>query len=58
VTFVTGPASVPPPAGRDGGPGGNGARDAGGGEAALPADAAVMAAAVADWRVANAAARR
>lgn len=54
VSFVTGPASVPPPAGvevirvetaRQ-------MRDAV--EAALPADAAVMAAAVADWRVTNA----
>lgn len=54
VSFVTGPAVVPPPAGvrvirvetasemRDAV------------EAALPADAAVMAAAVADWRVVNA----
>ncbi|MFC3086443.1 bifunctional phosphopantothenoylcysteine decarboxylase/phosphopantothenate--cysteine ligase CoaBC [Tabrizicola soli] len=54
VTFVTGPASVPPP-------GGVGvvrvetAREmAAAVAAALPADAAVMAAAVADWRVANA----
>lgn len=55
VTFVTGPATVPPPAGvavlrvetaRQ-------MLDAV--QAALPADAAVMAAAVADWRVANAA---
>ncbi|MFD1913874.1 phosphopantothenoylcysteine decarboxylase [Halodurantibacterium flavum] len=55
VTFVTGPAAVPPPTGvrlvrvetaiqmRDAV------------EAALPADAAVFAAAVADWRVAQAA---
>jgi phosphopantothenoylcysteine decarboxylase / phosphopantothenate---cysteine ligase len=55
VTFVTGPADVPPPDGvrvvrvqtavqmRDAV------------QAALPADAAVFAAAVADWRVANAA---
>jgi phosphopantothenoylcysteine decarboxylase / phosphopantothenate---cysteine ligase len=54
VTFVTGPAVVPPPAGvtvvRV-----ETARDmATAVEAALPADAAVMAAAVADWRVANA----
>ena len=54
VTFVTGPAAVPPP-------GGVGvvrvetAREmADAVAAALPADAAVMAAAVADWRVANA----
>lgn len=54
VTFVTGPADVPPPAGvtvvavetaRE-------MLDAT--QAALPADAAVMAAAVADWRVENA----
>lgn len=54
VTFVTGPADVPPPAGvkvvkvqtaRE-------MKDAV--EAALPADAAVFAAAVADWRVENA----
>ncbi|WP_179378303.1 bifunctional phosphopantothenoylcysteine decarboxylase/phosphopantothenate--cysteine ligase CoaBC [Jannaschia marina] len=54
VTFVTGPAEVPPPEGVEvvavetAGQ----MRDAV--EAALPADAAVMAAAVADWRVANA----
>lgn len=54
VSFVTGPAEIPPPEGvevirvqtaRE-------MREAV--EAALPADAAVMAAAVADWRVANA----
>ncbi|WP_395542377.1 bifunctional phosphopantothenoylcysteine decarboxylase/phosphopantothenate--cysteine ligase CoaBC [Neotabrizicola sp. sgz301269] len=53
VTFITGPATVPPPQGvavvsvetaRE-------MLDAV--QAALPADAAVMAAAVADWRVAN-----
>ena len=58
VTFVTGPASVPPPAGvalvrvetaRQ-------MRDAV--MAALPADAGVFAAAVADWRVANAGAQK
>ncbi|MFB2532245.1 bifunctional phosphopantothenoylcysteine decarboxylase/phosphopantothenate--cysteine ligase CoaBC [Paracoccus sp. p4-l81] len=58
VSFVTGPASVPPPAGvqvirvetaRE-------MREAV--LAALPADAAVMAAAVADWRVANAGASK
>ncbi|WP_116135007.1 bifunctional phosphopantothenoylcysteine decarboxylase/phosphopantothenate--cysteine ligase CoaBC [Tropicimonas sp. IMCC34043] len=58
VTFVTGPASVPPPAGvrvvavetaRQ-------MRDAV--FDALPADVAVFAAAVADWRVANAADRK
>ncbi len=54
VTFVTGPADVPPPAGvrvvavQS-------ARDMlAAVEAALPADAAVFAAAVADWRVASA----
>lgn len=58
VSFVTGPAAVPPPDGvnvirietaqqmRDAV------------EAALPADAAVMAAAVADWRVTNATPRK
>ncbi|MFZ9198557.1 MAG: bifunctional phosphopantothenoylcysteine decarboxylase/phosphopantothenate--cysteine ligase CoaBC [Paracoccaceae bacterium] len=58
VTFVTGPASVPPPEGvqvvrvetaRE-------MLDAV--NTALPADAAVMAAAVADWRVANAGAQK
>ncbi len=58
VSFVTGPAEVPPPEGveviavttaRE-------MRDAV--EAALPADAAVMAAAVADWRVSNASAQK
>ena len=58
VTFVTGPAAVPPPEGvevvrvetaRE-------MRDAV--EAALPADVAVMAAAVADWHVANASATK
>jgi len=53
VTFVTGPASVPPPAGvtvvRI-----ESAREMlAAVETALPADAAVFAAAVADWRVAN-----
>jgi phosphopantothenoylcysteine decarboxylase/phosphopantothenate--cysteine ligase len=58
VTFVTGPATVPPPAGvvvvRV-----ETAREMlAAVEAALPADAAVMAAAVADWRVANAGAQK
>ncbi|WP_284262358.1 bifunctional phosphopantothenoylcysteine decarboxylase/phosphopantothenate--cysteine ligase CoaBC [Roseicyclus amphidinii] len=58
VSFVTGPASVPPPAGvaviRV-----ETAREmAGAVKAALPADAAVFAAAVADWRVENAAAQK
>ncbi|SNR64919.1 Phosphopantothenate-cysteine ligase /Phosphopantothenoylcysteine decarboxylase [Paracoccus sediminis] len=58
VSFVTGPAEVPPPEGvevirvqtaRQ-------MRDAV--ESALPADAAVMAAAVADWRIRNSSARK
>jgi phosphopantothenoylcysteine decarboxylase/phosphopantothenate--cysteine ligase len=58
VSFVTGPASVPPPEGvaviRV-----ETAREMlAAVEAALPADAAVMAAAVADWRVANAGAQK
>ncbi|MHA7887177.1 bifunctional phosphopantothenoylcysteine decarboxylase/phosphopantothenate--cysteine ligase CoaBC [Roseicyclus sp.] len=58
VSFVTGPASVPPPAGvaviRV-----ETAREmAGAVKAVLPADAAVFAAAVADWRVENAAAQK
>ncbi|WP_299907468.1 bifunctional phosphopantothenoylcysteine decarboxylase/phosphopantothenate--cysteine ligase CoaBC [uncultured Paracoccus sp.] len=54
VSFVTGPASVPPPEGVDviGVETAQAMRDAV--AAALPADAAVMAAAVADWRVENA----
>ena len=53
VSFVTGSASVPPPAGVDvvGVETAQQMRDAVG--QALPADAAVMAAAVADWRVEN-----
>ncbi|MDZ4096342.1 MAG: bifunctional phosphopantothenoylcysteine decarboxylase/phosphopantothenate--cysteine ligase CoaBC [Paracoccaceae bacterium] len=58
VTFVTGPAAVPPPAGvvvvRV-----ETAREMlAAVEVALPADAAVFAAAVADWRVANAGAQK
>lgn len=54
VSFVTGPASVPPPEGVDviRVETAQEMRDAV--AAALPADAAVMAAAVADWRVTNA----
>ncbi len=54
VSFVTGPATVPPPEGVDviGVATAQAMRDAV--AAALPADAAVMAAAVADWRVENA----
>ncbi|WP_050527742.1 bifunctional phosphopantothenoylcysteine decarboxylase/phosphopantothenate--cysteine ligase CoaBC [Pseudorhodobacter aquimaris] len=55
VTFVTGPASVPPPSGVDVVRVETAAQMLGAVEAALPADAAVFAAAVADWRVVNAA---
>ncbi|MBB1497189.1 phosphopantothenate--cysteine ligase family flavoprotein [Paracoccus sp. MC1862] len=51
VTFVTGPASVPPPAGVQVVRVETAAEMRAAVEAALPADAAVMAAAVADWRV-------
>jgi phosphopantothenoylcysteine decarboxylase/phosphopantothenate--cysteine ligase len=54
VTFVTGPATVPPPAGVTLVAVETAREMAAAVEAALPADAAVMAAAVADWRVANA----
>ncbi len=54
VTFVTGPAVVPPPSGVSVVRVETAAEMAAAVEAALPADAAVMAAAVADWRVANA----
>ncbi len=54
VTFVTGPAMVPPPAGVTVVAVETAREMASAVEAALPADAAVMAAAVADWRVANA----
>jgi phosphopantothenoylcysteine decarboxylase / phosphopantothenate---cysteine ligase len=54
VTFVTGPAVVPPPAGVQVVAVETAREMAAAVEAALPADAAVMAAAVADWRVANA----
>ncbi|MFD1797222.1 bifunctional phosphopantothenoylcysteine decarboxylase/phosphopantothenate synthase [Paracoccus aurantiacus] len=58
VSFVTGPASVSPPDGVDVIPveTADEMRDAV--EAALPADAAVMAAAVADWKIANAAGKK
>lgn len=58
VTFVTGPASVPPPAGVHVVRVETAAEMLAAVEAALPADAAVFAAAVADWRVANAAASK
>lgn len=54
VTFVTGPALVPPPVGVAVVRVETAREMAAAVEAALPADAAVMAAAVADWRVANA----
>jgi len=55
VTFVTGPASVPPPSGVTVVRVETAREMQAAVEAALPADAAVFAAAVADWRVANAA---
>ncbi|MBN2629338.1 MAG: bifunctional phosphopantothenoylcysteine decarboxylase/phosphopantothenate--cysteine ligase CoaBC [Rhodobacteraceae bacterium] len=58
VTFVTGPASVPPPAGVDVVRVETAQQMLDAVQAALPADAAVMAAAVADWRVANAGAQK
>ena len=54
VTFVTGPAVVPPPGGVAVVRVETAAQMAAAVQAALPADAAVMAAAVADWRVINA----
>lgn len=54
VTFVTGPASVPAPGGVAVVRIETAAGMLAAVQAALPADAAVMAAAVADWRVANA----
>jgi phosphopantothenoylcysteine decarboxylase/phosphopantothenate--cysteine ligase len=53
VTFVTGPATVPAPAGVDVVRVETAREMAAAVAAALPADVAVMAAAVADWRVAN-----
>ena len=58
VTFVTGPASVPPPAGVRVVRVETARQMLEAVEAALPADAAVFAAAVADWRVANAGAQK
>lgn len=55
VTFVTGPAAVPPPTGVAVVRVETAREMAAAVAAALPADAAVFAAAVADWRVANAA---
>ncbi len=54
VTFVTGPATVPPPAGVTVVRVETAHEMLAAVEAALPADAAIFAAAVADWRVANA----
>jgi phosphopantothenoylcysteine decarboxylase / phosphopantothenate---cysteine ligase len=54
VSFITGPASVPPPQGVQVIAVQTAAQMADAVTAALPADCAVMAAAVADWRVANA----
>jgi phosphopantothenoylcysteine decarboxylase/phosphopantothenate--cysteine ligase len=58
VSFVTGPAEVPPPVGVEAIRVGTAAEMLAAVEAALPADAAVFAAAVADWRVENAAAQK
>jgi len=58
VSFVTGPASVAPPAGVDVTRVETANQMLEAVQAALPADAAVFAAAVADWRVANAADRK
>ncbi|MCE6949858.1 bifunctional phosphopantothenoylcysteine decarboxylase/phosphopantothenate--cysteine ligase CoaBC [Cereibacter sphaeroides] len=58
VVFVTGPASVPPPAGVEVVRVETAREMMSAVEAALPVEAAVFAAAVADWRVANAAASK
>lgn len=58
VVFVTGPALVPPPEGVQVVPVETAAEMLAAVEAALPADAAVFAAAVADWRVENGAAQK
>ena len=58
VTFVTGPASVPPPAGVRVVRVETAQEMLEAAEAALPADAAVFAAAVADWRVEGASDRK
>jgi phosphopantothenoylcysteine decarboxylase/phosphopantothenate--cysteine ligase len=58
VTFVTGPATVPPPAGVRLVRVETAADMLSAVEAALPADAAIFAAAVADWRVADASAQK
>ena len=58
VSFITGPASVPAPAGVDVVAVETVQQMADAVAAALPADAAIFAAAVADWRVANAAGQK
>ncbi|SFC37589.1 bifunctional phosphopantothenoylcysteine decarboxylase/phosphopantothenate--cysteine ligase CoaBC [Tropicimonas isoalkanivorans] len=58
VTFVSGPATVPPPNGVDVVQVETAQQMRDAVMAALPADAGVFAAAVADWRVANAAGRK
>lgn len=58
VSFVTGPAEVPPPEGVEVIAVETAREMRAAVEGALPADAAVMAAAVADWRVVNAADRK
>jgi phosphopantothenoylcysteine decarboxylase/phosphopantothenate--cysteine ligase len=58
VTFITGPAAVPPPPGVDVIPVETAQEMLASVRSALPADAAIFAAAVADWRVANASARK
>jgi phosphopantothenoylcysteine decarboxylase/phosphopantothenate--cysteine ligase len=58
VTFVTGPASVPPPDGVTVVPVQTAQEMLAAVTAALPADAAIFAAAVADWRVQNASDRK
>ena len=58
VIFVTGPASVPPPEGVEIVPVQTAQEMADAVQAALPVDAAVFAAAVADWRMAQASERK
>lgn len=58
VTFVTGPADVPPPGGVTVVPVQTAQQMLEAVQAALPADAAIFAAAVADWRVEGASARK
>jgi phosphopantothenoylcysteine decarboxylase/phosphopantothenate--cysteine ligase len=58
VVFITGPASVPPPAGVEVVPVETAQEMSDAVDAALPADAGVFAAAVADWRVTSASDRK